>query len=270
MGTRAVFLALFALLLSSAGGTLQAQTVRGSVRNAATGQPIADASVVLLDRQGRIQRGTLTEPDGSYVLVAPGSGTYTLRAGGLGFVTKDSPPIELDADQDVEVGFMLTPEGGDLGALAVFERRRAGGEGVFLTRDDIEQRGGSRFTDLLLNIPGVTVLSLADLRQNVPDDSLMILSGYFTVRLAGSHFDVGAPGARHRLELKEDCPPVLFVDDRWWGSIDQAGLLGPDMELLPSDLVGIEIYNPSVVPDELDTGLESRCGVIAVWRKERG
>lgn len=249
-------------------GSLLPQSVRGTVKNAATGEPVADASIVLLNKNGRVARGTLSEPDGSYVLVAPESGRYTLRVGGAGFVTQDSPEIDLRRGEAAQFSFSLVPEGGVPG-LAEFERRRAMGKGIFLTAEDIRQRGGNRFTTVLTHVPGVTVVPLADIPREgrVPDDSVAILSSHFTVRLAGSLYDRTPSGARQHMEPTDDCPPVLFVDGSWWGTIDDAGPLGPDHELIPKDLLGIEIYTPATVPRELDIGLQSRCGVIVVWRK---
>lgn len=245
-----------------------AQSVRGWVKNAATGQPVVDASVVLLNKDGRVVRGTLTEPDGGYRLVAPEKGRYKLRVGGAGFVAQDSPEIELRRDEVAELSFMLVPEGG-LPGLAEFERRRALGEGIFLTEEDIAELGGNRFTSVLMHVPGVTLVPLAELPRErpVPDDSVAILSSYFTVRLAGSLYHRTPSGARQRGEPTDDCPPVLFVDGRWWGTIDDASPLGPDLELIPKELLGIEIFIPATVPRELDIGLQSRCGVIVVWRK---
>ena len=45
------------LVLVSLVPSLNAQALKGVVLNAATGQPVADASVVLLDKNGAIKRG---------------------------------------------------------------------------------------------------------------------------------------------------------------------------------------------------------------------
>ena len=60
------------------------------------------------------------------------------------------------------------------------------------------------------------------------------------------------------------CPPVLWVDYVKWGSIDLDG--GPDRALVPSELEGIELYNPMQVPAEFATS-DSSCGVVVVWTK---
>lgn len=253
--------------------SLDAQVIQGVVLDAATSRTIADASVVLLDKNGKIRRGTLTEPDGTYSLVAPEAGKYTLRVGGYGYTSSDSAPVELEEGQTLEMTLRISKEGAAPAGFEAFYQRKARGEGVFLTEEEIRSRGGSRFTDLLRNTAGVVVIPLpADTglgggreyqtpREREP-------SGYFTVRLAGSHSGAEDAGARQAGESTSDCPPVLYVDGKWWGSIDKASEYGPDFRLLPEDVTGIEIYTRSVVPTEFDTGLDAKCGVIVVWRKQ--
>jgi hypothetical protein len=53
--------------------------VRGQVRRA-DGSPVAGATVTLIDRGGRQAGRGCSEPDGSYRLRTPGTGTYTLVA----------------------------------------------------------------------------------------------------------------------------------------------------------------------------------------------
>ncbi len=243
-------------LFSLVPRVLAGQQVTGKVFDATSGRPLADASVVLLDKAGTIVRGTLTEPDGSFALIAPQPGSCTLRVGGSGFETWNSPPVELREGASVNLDVRLFREGGS-SALAVFHQRRALGEGVFLTEEEISARGGSRFTDLLLNVESVRIVAL-------PNDT-----NYLTVRLFGSRVEGREVGARQRLEPGSDCPPVLFVDGRWWGSVDEAGATGPDLAFLPSTLVGIEIYTPTLVPAALKSGRDAEfCGVIGVWRRE--
>jgi hypothetical protein len=233
---------------------LNGQAIQGVIVNAASNQPVADASVVLLDSKGEIRRGTLSEMDGFYTLPIPENGTYSIRVGGAGFLTWDSPPTKLRTDQVMELHVRLTSS--QMGAdPSDFHRRRNLGRGTFITAADVEERGGERFTDVLRNRRGMVVLPLPR------------SSGYNTVRLLGSHIGAENAGARQRLEGGSDCPPVLFVDGKWWGSIDEASDMGPDFALLPVTVAAIEVYNKADVPEEFDTGQDARCGVIVVWRK---
>ncbi len=216
-----------------------------------------------MDSKGKLVRGTLTEPDGSYTLVCPKTGTYTLRVGGANLDTWDSPPIAVKTDETVTYDIRIGAAGAGLG---IFERRREAHPGaVFLDPEAIANKGGNQFTDVLRNVEGVFVIPLPR------PDTATVREGtnYWTVRLEGSNWDASRAGAGDPNVDDDDCPPVLFVDGMWWGSIDKASDRGPDMRLLPQELAAIEIYTPSLVPDELNTGQDAEtCGVVAVWRKQ--
>ncbi|MGI9189756.1 MAG: carboxypeptidase regulatory-like domain-containing protein [Longimicrobiaceae bacterium] len=81
---------------------LAAQTVRGELVQAASGQPIAGAFVVLLDEAGRRTSETLSDPSGRFELRAPTAGVYTLRAERIGNATAVSPPLRLAAGQTLD------------------------------------------------------------------------------------------------------------------------------------------------------------------------
>jgi hypothetical protein len=275
-------LALTILILTA---PLQSQTLRGTVKDGATGGPIADASVVMMDDEGRIQRGTLTEPDGSFVLVAPDDGSYTLRVGAAGFAVQDTPPLRVPEGEEARVDILLLPEEQESGAPAGFTQRMARGEGTFLTPEDIERRTGDLFTDIFSFTPEVKVVPLpASTNMNAATSvhgnptrfsrrTEAVLGGsgsYLTLRIkAGRDFSQVVVGAVQQGEPAHDCVPVIWVDGIWWGGIDEASDYGPDGAITPSDVEAIEIYNhPSILPNQFDTGRETLCGVIVVWRKK--
>ena len=263
-----------ALMSATSVESLAAQVIIGVVTDAKNGQALADASIVLLNDKGQIKRGTLTELDGTYVLQCPEAGTFVVRSGGAGYPSWNSAPIEVGRGDTVELMIRLMPEGETIG-LADFDRRRAQDKGLFLTEEEIRERGGNRFTDVFLGLAGVSVVPLSfDARRDIPERGQLERnrgrSGRpsNTVRLAASHGRAEAGGARHAGERAADCPPVLYVDGRWWGRIDDIGDDGPDYYIDPDDLIGIEIFTKGVVPRELDTGRDSDCGVIVVWTKK--
>lgn len=273
---RIATLAIASLMLGAPAAPAAGQVIKGKVFDA-RGEPVADASVVLLDERGRIQRGTLSEPDGSYALVCPKDGTFKVRVGGPGLQRWDSPPLRVAKDQVVEFEIRVAREGENV--LEAFERRRATQKGTFLTEQDIQSKGGHRFTDVMQRIPGVEVVPLPETNRANPAPFSMdnftytnpsggAVQGFFTVRLFGSRSDARPTGAITRLEELPDCPPVLYVDGRWWGALDKAGDTGPDFRFPPSELRGIEIYLPQQVPDELRSSRDAElCGVIVIWRK---
>ena len=79
---RRIVLPLLATLLAL---PLDAQTVRGRVVDAETGQPIAGAVVALADAQGARADAVLTRADGAYTVRAPAAGAYRVTAERVGY-----------------------------------------------------------------------------------------------------------------------------------------------------------------------------------------
>ena len=139
---------------------LQSQSLVGTVKDGTNGLPIADASVVLMDDDGRIQRGTLTEPDGTYMLSVPDDGSYTLRVGAAGFATQDTPPFSVEGTDEARIDILLQSEDETTTVPLGFTQRMARGEGLFITREQIEERSGNLFTDIFQFTPIVRVAPL--------------------------------------------------------------------------------------------------------------
>ncbi len=268
-------LAVVALVSFPAAPPVHAQTIKGFVRDDATGQPIADASIVLIDSKGKIRLGRLSEPNGYYELPLPEPGKYSLRVGAAGYEARDLPPVECKAGQILEIDIPIWTPGAP-GGLRGFNERQEKGEGVFITRQDLDEYGASRFTDVMRNISAVDVIPLPD--KSIDRSVNPGAAGrYATVRITGGNFRTDRlAGLQQRADNVErtgdpdtDCPPVLWLDGKWWGSIDEVNAAGPDGLLLPNDIQAIEIYNhPSVLPERFDSGNDSLCGVIVVWTRK--
>ncbi len=259
---------------------LSAQTVQGSVKDMGSGAPVADASVVLLDHRGAIQRGTLSQPDGSFVIQAPKAGKYVLRVGAAGYETKDSPEFQVEGNGTAEITVLLISNTATVWPPG-FDLRRSQGKGVFLTREDIENASVNQFTEVLRYVPGITVVPLPPSANTGrpptiamsyivvdPQDSVEIArggrAGFNTIRIKP---DRATAGVTHIGEGPADCIPVLYVNGTWWGLIDEACDSGPDGKFVPSDIEAIEIYNhPSILPDQFNSGREAQeCGVVVLW-----
>ncbi len=227
---------------------LAAQRVRGHVVDQTTEGPIVGASVLLLTDDGQVRMGTISIDSGRYTVRAPSPGIYKLRVDAPGYNTYNSPAFRVWEAQSVDMDLRLWSvavlpavtvtaevETRAIGPLQGFYERKENGRGLFLTREDIQERGATRFTELLRNRSGMRVLPLRG-------------SPHYTVRFRGA----------------SRCAPLLWVDNVRWGSIDLGG--GPDRELFPADLEAIEAYTPSQVPIEFSSS-GSECGVVAAWTK---
>jgi hypothetical protein len=118
--------------------------------------------------------------------------------------------------------------------LAEFWERRARGFGKFITRDEIERRGGMHFTDLLRTVPGASIQSSR-----------------------------GRPEVRFSRSVIRDCPPQYWVNGV---AIDH----GSADEFAPDDVEAIELYSgPATTPPQFVTRTMT-CGTIVIWTRLPG
>lgn len=244
------WIAVALAVLVSAIPPVEAQSIRGTVASQTTEEAIASATVALVTQDGIIKSIVPTDSAGSYSFSAVEPGIYSLRADAPGFNTLNGSLFRARPSQSLTFDLRLweltemAPVVVEAerqpfapGPLAGFYERRQMGRGSFVTREDIELQGSARFTDVLRLVPGVDIVPLRN--------------GY-TVRM------------KNAVRVTGSCPPVLWVDNVRWGAIDLES--GPDRELFPSDLEGIEIYTPAQVPPEFSS-TEALCGVVVVWTK---
>jgi hypothetical protein len=122
--------------------------------------------------------------------------------------------------------------------LAEFWQRRARGFGKFVTRDEIERKGASRFVDVVRSVSSVSIMSYR---------------GRPEIRFRGA-----AIGSMTR-----DCPPQYWIDgiplER--GSAD---------EISPENVEAIELYaSPATTPPQFSTR-SATCGTVVVWSRLPG
>jgi hypothetical protein len=96
------------LLLILAAPQLWAQRVTGELVTVESATGVAGAVVTLLDEAGRTVAGTLTDGDGRFVLAAPVSGRYRLRAERIGLESTLSPFLALAAGSTVEQRLVIS------------------------------------------------------------------------------------------------------------------------------------------------------------------
>ena len=118
--------------------------------------------------------------------------------------------------------------------LAEFWARRARGFGKFVTRDEIERRGGTHFVDLVRTVPSVSVRSARG-RQEI----------------RFSHSMIG------------DCPPQYWVDGI---PLDRASA----DEFAPDNVEAIELYSSAATtPPQFNTQ-NLTCGTVVIWTRLPG
>lgn len=135
-----------------------------------------------------------------------------------------------------------------------FERRRAVGNGHFITSEDIERQKPHQTTDLFRMVPGVEVVWTP--------------GGAYKLRMRGStpilSGKVGQGGAA------PDCHILYFIDGMMQPLphyADEPILI--DRIISPVDIMAIEVYrNSAQVPGQYRRkGAE--CGVVLIWTRNR-
>ncbi len=148
-------------------------------------------------------------------------------------------------------------------AMREFERRRRRGNGVYMTRAQIDQQRASRLTDLLRTMPGVSV---------TPSESGALVVELRRTRQytfnpeAGARPDSGAPPPTlpdqvgGPLAMKK-CPAGFLVDGL---PIDGSG--SADIDVRPEMVEAIEVYAGGQVPIEY-AARNSDCGLVMIWTR---
>jgi hypothetical protein len=236
----------------------------GRVVDEDTSLPITGVRVVLLDNSGRHVASRGSDDDGAFHFSVRREGPYQLRASRIGYQETTTPRLWLGEHQFVEVELRLHPDAVLLAPLEVvarspstrtsavldgfYTRHRSSAAGIFITREEIEQRRPAFVSDLLATVPGVHLVS----------------AGRGTRRAVYMSRAIG----------REACPAQIFVDGFLFNR--RLGMTGVDPGLVIDDAVnpgsveGIEIYKGiGGVPAEF-LNPDSRCGVVAIWTRRGG
>jgi len=186
-------------------------------------RPLAGAMIVLIETAtGRGAASGETDKGGAFALRPVPPGTYALNVQRIGYRSSSST-LDLVADVNPDVTLSLLPHGLSLRPLVVtvarraarpseFERRRAVGNGTYVTRADIESQHPLLVTDLFRTVPGIRI-------------------------------DPGRFG--NIVTLRGSCRPSMYFD----GIAVDAGL-SLDLSLRPDDVEGIEVYSNATTPAE--------------------
>ena len=216
---------------------LPAQTLRGTVVDSSTSQPLPSVIVELVHADGQVVARGESQRDGRFSVRARDPGAYRVRAHLIGFRPFESPALILAPRRDTTLELRLAAVPVQLEGVTVevvqdelllqrgYYRRRESERGTFLDPAAVEKRAlkAKVATDVLIGIPGVTIYQ-------------------------------GAPRFRN-------CPnPRIYID---------GGESGMDImwSLQPNDILAVEVYRgPSQIP-LVYGGTNTPCGVLLIWTK---
>lgn len=279
--TFAIALALAPCLTSPAA----AQTVRGTVTDPASGTPVPEALVIMVNADGERVATVLTAADGTFALSPPGPGGYMVGVTGLGYQQAITPRLDLGAD-DIHLDILLppnpitldsltvassrnTPDAGRLRGLLAPERRRGTLVGR-LTRAEIESRGPrSDLVSLLatMNIPGLRARWMA-LSTGAPETGICVELGRNRSVMQKTASRLATASDELGFATEDDIAARAGACSMMAVYIDDFPVSDPGMVLAavtPSDLEGVEILPP--VESLARYGARAANGALLLWTR---
>lgn len=133
--------------------------VRGTVFENQSLKPLPDATIKLVDKNGKLVSGALTKENGQYVLPAVPAGTYTLRVSFMGYKEQSFVVTLPEKAGNFKVNDVLMREETTLMAEAVVEGKMPEmtvvDDTVMYNADAFKLPEGSLVEDLVKKLPGV-------------------------------------------------------------------------------------------------------------------
>lgn len=195
----------------------------------------------------------VTRDDGAFRLTGVLTGTQVLVVRSLSYALAGEPII-VTSRAPIDVVVTLWPKVNIMDPVLVtarsnfaleksgFNTRKRGGAGHFFTREDIDRRKPNYISDMLKNLPGVSV------RSGRGGTVITGRTRVTSVRSGG--------GACTR----------AYVDGFEWRDLMPGDV---DMFVNPDDVIGVEVYQPGEVPAQFRT-FDRGCVTLVVWTQFRG
>jgi len=227
---------------------LSAQTIRGTLLERGSDNPISLGFVVLLTEAGDSVTSTITDDEGAFSVTSPVPGNCLLMAAALGHRETTVGLFELGEGGELTVEFRIPVEALTLDGLLVqaerigkvpalvrngFSRRMQEGIGHFITPQEIENSSATRTAHLFREEP--------------------------SVRLVGDRIFLRG--------TRDLCSPQIYLD----GVPLSVGASLPLDAIVPLEvLAGVEVYRSVAEVPLQYGGTGAVCGVILFWTKDGG
>ena len=265
MMQRTLFIALatLAVAVPASAQVRERASLKGKLVDTESLLPIISASIALLGDQDERLVVTMSDDEGGFGLTVPGGGSYRFLIEHLGYPSTIGGPVVLVGGTTTEVELRVSPTPLLLDSINVmtdirsmrltkagFYRRRVQGVGLFIDRNEIDQRSPSETTDLLTGLAGVTY------RYDQFGRKQVILRG--GIRPQGACFPaVYVDGLRMSRMLYARSGPQ---------ELDVAPAQIDDM-IAPIALEGLEVYRSASEVPAMYGGPDAACGVIVIWSR---
>lgn len=217
-------------------------TLIGTVASAQTGSTVQRARVLLPG----LARGALTDGEGKFRLTDLPPGLHNAKVAYFNFSTNQRP-VRLEPGKTTRVTFLLDRNVLEVAELRVevdraeredrelegFYRRQKRGFGIFITREDIEERNPQRTSDMFRGHPSVYV-------SQTRFDRAQVFIGRAVDR----------------------CRPDLWID----GTLTKSYYVD---DIDPGAVKAIEIYRRTTETPPEFTRTNTGCGTILIWTDPR-
>jgi iron complex outermembrane recepter protein len=252
-----------AILLALMASPAAAQSISGRVTAASTKQPVANADVMVLDQARSTVMRAPTSGDGLFAFAALRPGNYFLRISVIGYKTSETSVLavrDTTIRLTIELQDSVLPVSGVTATVAARSRRLEGvglyerqkdGRGLYLLRDEIEQRHAQRISQLVQGRAGLRVQAVARSNASGITRGDLVMRGGMQASMRSAY-----------------CFPRLYLDGVLARpSSTSAPTLTLDELANPADIEAIEIYrSASQLPAEF-SGADSSCGVVLIWTR---
>jgi hypothetical protein len=258
--------ALGVLALLAATSPLAAQTIRGRVLDATTGDPVPQAGVTVLTPEQRTAGRARTAADGTFSVELRAPGTFRLRGERAGYQASTSQAVEVAVRETVEVALRVSPQALQIEPLTVtgriqprrnpilasngFYDREAGGMGKFVRREDLDRHPEHNLVHTLARVPGVEL--------DVDRRGREIVT--FTRGRTVGTLQRGQVGRR------DDCYPQIYLDGSLMRYAPPNDVQLDDI-ISPDQIEAIEVYRSAAELPAQYNGSNSACGAILIWSR---
>jgi hypothetical protein len=239
--------AFVCLMLVASNQMVTAQTVSGRLLDAQTGGPIPAATVALLDRHDQVIRTSETSPAGVFSLSADTEGRFRLRAEALGYLATRSTPIDLLADDVLEVELRLA-----IDAIPLDPLRVVGDRAALILDARLEHVGYYRRRSMRQHL-GAYHLDAAEIRRRHHSSLIEVLRSLPGVYVRSGGGRIGPRGSHTVITDRGGLAMTVCLD-----GADLKAFAELD-ELVPQSLVlGVEVYASSAFREHV------RCNIM-IW-----
>lgn len=245
----ATSVALALATLAFAGVGARAQTIRGTLLDRDTNQPISLARVILITESGDTVTSGLTNPRGLFSLSSPRPGGFYLKATSLGYFDTTAGIFDLDVNGEMSLEFRVRPKPLTLEEIVVkttgrpvrqgelirngFYQRMTTGLGAFITPEVIGKSPAQKMSDLFFGLGRVEVV---------------------------------ADGGHNRVMMLNpmgSCTPAVYMD-----GIPVASDGDLDAMVMLPDVEAVEVYRGGAeLPLQFGGTTTQGCGAIVIWTK---